>query len=108
MTVNYQIRYSPEALEDLRKIFAYIKFDLLNPDAAQRQADAIRKKIYELELFPYKYAAVDWEPWKSAGMRKLPVDNYVVYYLINEKTFNVVIIRIFYCGRNVENIISDK
>ena len=42
------------------------------------------------------------------GMRKFPVGNYVVfYYVIHEKN-TVIVNRIFYGGRNIENIIQEN
>jgi plasmid stabilization system protein ParE len=35
------------------------------------------------------------------------VGNYVVYYLIEDQAHTVSIVRIFYGGRDVENIIRD-
>ena len=55
---------------------------------------------------PERYVAVDWEPWSSRGMRKLTVDNYVVYYLVEPTAQLVTVVRIFYGGRDVENIIK--
>jgi plasmid stabilization system protein ParE len=53
-----------------------------------------------------RYTLVDWEPWQSAGMHKLPVDHYVVYYAIDADSQTVAIIRIFYSGRDVKSIIT--
>ena len=39
-------------------------------------------------------------------MRYLPVDNYIVYYLVDNNKGTVSIVRIFYGGRDVEHIIQ--
>ena len=41
------------------------------------------------------------------GVRKMPVENYLVCYLPDEKTRVVKVIRIFYGGRDVEHIIGE-
>lgn len=51
---------------------------------------------------------VDWEPWASMGMRKLPVDNFLVFYLVNQEECLVMVVRIFYGGRDIENIIQNE
>lgn len=56
---------------------------------------------------PSRYSIVDWEPWKSMGMHKVPVDNFVVYYSVNTENRIVTVIRIFYCGRDAEGIINE-
>jgi len=41
------------------------------------------------------------------GMRKVPVNNYLVFYLVENADLTVTVVRIFYGGRNVEEIIRD-
>ena len=59
-----------------------------------------------LSLTPNHFGAVEWEPWASMGMRKAPVDNYLVFYLAEDVAVTVTVVRIFYVGKNVENIIK--
>ena len=40
------------------------------------------------------------------GMRFLPVDNYTVYYLVDDAEMSVEIVRIFYIGRDIEHLIQ--
>lgn len=42
------------------------------------------------------------------GMHQVPVDNFVVYYLVNDEEHTVSIIRIFYSGQDVEGIIKQE
>jgi plasmid stabilization system protein ParE len=106
MTQSYAVEYSPEAKIDLKQIYAYIAFELEEKQTARKQTDRIRKSIRSLNRMPLRYAAADWEPWKSIGIRKMSVDNYVVFYLVDHATQTVTIIRIFYGGRDIENVIS--
>ncbi len=42
-------------------------------------------------------------------MHQLLVDNYIVYYLVDDEKRTVTVVRVFYDGRDVECIInSDK
>lgn len=106
MSDAYKILYSPEALDDIRKIYSYIAFELQVPETALNQVNRIRKQIRSLDFMPMRYTLVEWEPWKSKKMHKVPVDNYVVYYTVNDDTFEVTVIRIFYSGQDVENSIK--
>lgn len=69
MSDSYNVVYSPQALNDLKDIYAYIAQELLVPDTARNQVNRIRKEIRSLDFMPSRYALVDWEPWKSMGMR---------------------------------------
>ena len=109
MTDSYKVGYSVDALNDLREIYAYIANELLVPETAGAQLARIRKEVRSLESMPARYALVRWEPWHSMEMRQLPVDNYIVYYLVDDEKRTVTVVRVFYDGRDVEGIInSDK
>ena len=105
---KYTVIYSPEAMDDLRSIYSYIAFKLKEPDIAKKLVDKIRNDIRKLDEQPERYAPVEWEPWKSMGMRKLLIGNYVVLYLTDNGQKEVSITRIFYDGRNIEKIISEQ
>lgn len=108
MSDTYSVSYSPEAMDDLREIYSYIAFTLLVPETAEKQVNRIRKEIRSLDFMPSRYSLVDWEPWKSMGMHKVPVDNFVVYYTVNDDSRTVTVIRIFYGGRDVANIVNTE
>ena len=41
MSDAYSVSYSPEAMDDLREIYAYIAFTLLVPETAKKQVNRI-------------------------------------------------------------------
>lgn len=81
---RYLVQYSPAAYEDLRAIYHYIAVELMVPETAENQTARIRSAVRALDTLPYRYAAVDWEPWNSAGMRKVSVDHYVIFYCVGK------------------------
>lgn len=100
----YRVEYSQEALVDIKSIYTYISQILHAPFTARRQVNRIRKEIRDLEAFPTRYVLVEWEPWASMKMHRLPIDNYVVFYLVDEQAMAVKIVRIVYGGRNLEDL----
>lgn len=103
---GYRVQYSPAAYEDLRGIYHYIASELMAPTAAENQTVRIRHAVRALDTLPTRYMQVDWEPWASMGIHKMPVDNYCVFYRVDEDAAMVMIFRIFYAGRDIENIIK--
>ena len=81
---------------DLRKIYSYIANELLVPETAAAQLGRIRKEVRSLDFMPARYTLVEWEPWNSMKMHQLPVDNFIVYYLVDDKERTVTVARIFY------------
>ncbi|WP_338546357.1 type II toxin-antitoxin system RelE/ParE family toxin [Emergencia sp. JLR.KK010] len=109
MSEQYKVIYSPQAADDLKDIYSYIAFELLVPDTAKNQVNRIRKQICSLDFMPARFPIVDWEPWQSMKMHKIPIDNFIVFYLIDSDHLCVTIIRIVYGGRDIEFIAqSDK
>ena len=102
MTDSYKVGYSVDALDDLREIYSYIANELLVPETASAQLSR------SLDFMPARYALVDWEPWHSMKMHQLPVDNFIVYYLVDDKERTVTVARIFYGGRDIEEIINSN
>lgn len=106
--VKYQLSYSAEALRDLRDIFEYIAFELKEPATARAQVGRIRDNIRSLDAFPKRNRAIDWEPWVTRGVRQMPVDNFIVYYIPDDNNRTVHILRIFYGKRDIPNLVKNE
>ena len=101
--MTYHVNYSAESKQDLRDIYSYIAFELLEPDTAAGQTQRIMDAVLSLNNMPMRHTLYEYEPWHSLGLRYLPVDNYVIYYLPDKSTYSVDIIRIMYGGRDAKN-----
>ena len=106
--MKYIIQYTDEAKEDLRDIYKYISEELLVPDTAKLQFKRIIKAVRSLEQFPFRHSLYRDEPWKSKGLRFFPIDNFIIFYLPDEKKRVVDIVRIMFGGRNVVAQLNDK
>jgi toxin ParE1/3/4 len=93
--------YAEPAEEDLRQIFEYIADELLEPETAKAQVTRILNAVTALEEFPFRFRLVDRDNERRKGLRQLPVDNYVVFYIPVETSNTVIITRIMYSGRNL-------
>ena len=97
----FNILYSFRARQDLRDIYEYIAYELLEPGIASRQVNRIMKAVRSLEQMPMRCRCYEDEPWCKMGLRFLPVDNYLIFYLPDENNNIVNVIRIMYAGRDV-------
>lgn len=104
----YEVITTEQANADLRKIYEYIAFELLSPENAAGQLDRLEENIIGLEQFPEKYRAYDKEPWHSRGMRVMPVDNYLVFYILDKDAGLVTVIRVMYEGRDVDTQLKNN
>ena len=107
MSKTYKVIYSQQALQDLTEIYEYIRFTLQARIAANKQSARIKNMIRSLATLPERHTIVEWEPWVSMKIYKVPVDNYIVFYRIDDKLTTVSIVRIFYSGRNIEDLMKN-
>lgn len=100
---KYNIEYSKESRQDLIDITKYIKYNLQEPNIAKKLINKIRKEIDNLIENPQIYAIIDDEFIKKIEIRKIIVDNYIIFYRINYKTIQIV--RVLYARRNWINLL---
>jgi toxin ParE1/3/4 len=105
MPINeYKIKFTPVAEQDLDDIYDYIVNKLFAETAANSLLEKIETDIMRLKGFPFSCSYVLDEALKSRGYRRFIVDNYIVFYLVNETEKQVVIMRILYGAREYENL----
>ena len=97
-----KVVYSHQARQDLFDIHDYIQRELFAPGAAAHVAKEIMAAVKGLDTLPERYPCYGVEPWHSLGIRFIPVLNYLVFFIVNESSETVAILRIMYSGRNVE------
>ena len=100
--MSYSVKITAEADNDLRSIYEYIAFELKSSENAIRQFDRLEQSILKLNEMPERYKLYENEPWKSKGLRMMPVDNFIVFYIPDNKKNTVTVIRVMYGGRNIE------
>jgi len=98
----YDVQISDQADADLRSIFEYIAINLQSFQNAAGQLDRLEESIMSLDHMPDRYRAYEKEPWYSRGLRMMPVDNYIVFYIPNHDTNVVNIVRVLYGGRDID------
>ena len=100
---QYNIEYSRESKEDLIEIKQYIKYNLQEPEMANKLILKIRKSIKTLQNNPEIYTIIDDDVIRKLEIRKLIIDNYIVFYRIKNDTIEIV--RIMYGKRNWINLL---
>ena len=101
--MRWDVHYADAALQDLQNIYDYISDVLLEPGIAEKQTDRIMSAAESLEHMPYRYRLCEYKLWHSKGLRVLPVDNYLIFYLPDESRGVVDIYRIIYGSRDIGN-----
>lgn len=99
--MKFEIELSEKADRDLRNIFLYIAIDLGVLETAEKQIERLWNAMRSLDELPERYPCYEDEPWHSRGMRALPVDNYVVFYIPDLEERIVRIVSVMYSGRDI-------
>ena len=102
---KYKIKITPKASNDLNEIYDYITNILFNVKAAGKLMDDIEFKIMRLGDFPLSCSLVNDEILKRKGYRKLIVENYIVFYLVDDIGKQIVIMRVLFGRQHYEELI---
>ncbi len=97
--MDYQVRLTVQAAEQMRQTVLYIAQTLQAPETAKRWADFLHKEIAGLSFMPSRYPLTEEESGRTKGIHKMPVKNFLVYYLIDEENKIVSVTAIIYGRR---------
>lgn len=96
---EYKIVIEQTAENDLLGILSYISDTLHEPSIAMKIYGLIKKEILNLNRMPFRFEVVNEEPYRSMGVRRIPVENYTTFYIVDENEKTVHIFRIIYNRR---------
>ena len=102
---EYKIVIEETAENDLVAILSYISDTLHEPNTALKIYSSIKNEILTLEKLPFRYALVNDEPYRSIGVRRIPVENYTAFYIVDEEGKTIHIFRILYNRREWQYIL---
>ncbi len=102
---SYKVLMTQPATGDLLATARYIAKELKEPAAAKKMVAKLREAVMSLSDMPTRHALVTDERLALLGIRKLPVDNYIVFYVISEADMVVTVVRILYGRRDWEQLL---
>ena len=100
--MKYEVSIAMQARLDMKMIYEYIADTLMEPVTAEKQYTRIEKAVYKLDQMPERFRRYEKEPWRSRNLRVMPVDNYNVFYIVNNTKRTVTVFRIMYNRRNTD------
>ncbi len=101
---RYALKITDKALADMTEIYDYIAVQLQAPETAMQQYDRIAEAIETLSAFPERCPLLHSESEKSLGMRQLPVNHYVVIFVVEESA--VTVLRVLYSASDINQRLS--
>jgi len=92
--MDFQVEVTTPAIADLADIVSYVAAD--NPTAAEKLGNALLNAALGLMDAPFKGSRYP----RLAGVRKLTLKPYKIFYRVDEKTKVVEILRFWHSARN--------
>ncbi len=103
---QFTYRFTKVAEADIDETLSYITNRLGNPDAATDFADELEEKLGKLCKSPKTGKLVENEFLVRRDVRRILVKNYIAYYVVDERSHSIVILRVVYGRRNQDNIVG--
>lgn len=100
MKNRYKVKVTKYALAQMEEIRDYIADKLHAPQAAYHLILEMKNRMVSLESMPERNQLVTSKKWRVQGIRKIIVNNFIMYYWIDEENQNVYITAVVYEKRN--------
>lgn len=102
----YKLEYLPAARQDMIDIVQYIGRELNNPAAAEHLAVELIRAGDGILTFPYANPAyIPVRPLKHE-YRKLLIQNYLMFYWVDEEKKLVTVARVIYAKRDHKRMLE--
>ncbi len=102
---SYKIEITERTITDIKDVASYIARELLEPKTAEKMLEKFEDGIASLVQMPSRNSLVRDEELAHKGIRRLFVDNYVIFYIIEERESKVTVVRLLYGKRDWVNLI---
>lgn len=100
MDKAYTVKITSQAEEQIQETIYYIAHELKAPDAALHLLDTLENSIASLSHYPQRVALISEEPWRTQGIRRLPVKNFLIYFWIDDANMKVQVTALIYGKRD--------
>lgn len=98
----FELIYADEAEKDLTAIYKYIADDSI--ERARNYLGKIEECILQLKDFPEMGVEGKFKELRSLGVRILPFENYLIFYILNKKEERVNIVRVLHGSVNYRRL----
>jgi len=103
---KYDVYLMPDAIKDLEGIYGYITDKSGFPERAWGYIEKLRRKCHELETAPIRGQRRDD---LMENLRVAPIDKKAVAaFIVDEEKQAVLVINIFYGGRDYEALMAES
>ncbi|MBR1628245.1 MAG: type II toxin-antitoxin system RelE/ParE family toxin [Lachnospiraceae bacterium] len=104
---QYKFEFTKLAETDIDETISYICEELHNSEAASSFVEELEEKLDEVCKNPKIGRLVENEFLRLDNVRRFLVKNYVAYYIVDDDSYRVVVLRVVYGKRDQIEIIKN-
>lgn len=102
----YKLEFLPIAKKDIDDIIFYISSTLKNPSAAIKLSKFFIKGARSILEFPYGVSEYKTIIKLKNVYRCIKIKNFLMFYIIEEKDKNIIIVRVLYQKMDIKNVLE--
>ena len=102
----YQLEFLPIAKKDMDDIIFYISNNLKNNTAAAKLSKNFIKEANQIIEMPYGYPIYQTKKKLKNNYRRKKINNFIMFYTINEENKTITIIRVLYQKRDINYLLE--
>ncbi len=98
--MRYEVKLTSQAIGQIEEIVQYISKVLFAPETARKWAGTLQSEIAKPDFMPSRHPLTEEEPWHTKEIHKMPLKNFLVYYLIDDDRKVVWVTTVIYGRRD--------
>jgi len=102
---NFSLIITDTATKDFSEIISYRENELSIPNSVEILIKEVRAETSKLKGLPFLFPFVKDEILAARGIRKLSIENLVVFHIVSETEKSVTVIRILHARRDWINLL---
>lgn len=105
---KYIVQISQTAERDLENIISYLRHNLAGDIIADKYKILFKQELKKLEDVAGSMPILDESLTSYKNIRKINVRNYIIFYMVDEENFKVLVLRIGHAFMDWEKYLKDE
>ncbi len=105
---KYVVEISETAEQDLENIISYLRYNLVGDIIADKYKLLFKQKLKDLENVAGSMLILNEDLTGHKNIRKINVRNYIIFYIVDEENFKVLVLRIGHAFMDWEKYLKDE
>ena len=105
---KYIVEISETAWKDLENIISYLRYNLAGDIIADKYKILFKKELKDLENIAESMPVLSEELTGHKNVRKVNVRNYIIFYIVDEENYKVLVLRIGHAFMDWEKYLKDE